>query len=95
MTPLLSRTRAQPCLGVFQDSRHPGQSESELLRPQMRLATSERSFNESYPRSFLRTGSDTCVNLICVGTSDEFPPEVAPDEGGRKRAREDEISSSE
>lgn len=56
-------------------SRIPGQNESGV-HPQMRLAASERSFNESYPRLFSRSGPDTCVNLIYAETSDEFPPEV-------------------
>lgn len=56
------------------------------VHPQMRLAASERSFNESYPRSFSRSCPDTCVNLIYAGTSDEFPPEVTR-RGGEKSAR--------
>jgi len=56
------------------------------IHQQMRLAASERSFNESYPLSFSRSDSDTCVNLIYAGTSDEFPPEIAR-WGGEKSAR--------
>ncbi|KAM0724837.1 hypothetical protein ACS0PU_009221 [Formica fusca] len=49
---------------------HLEQDESGVC-PQMRLATSKRSFNESYPLSILRSSPDTCVNLICIGTSEE------------------------
>lgn len=55
-------------------------------RPQMRLAASERSFNESYPLSISHSSPDTCVNLIRAGTSDEFSPEVTR-ESGEKCAR--------
>lgn len=66
-------------------SRIPEQDERGV-HPQMRLATSERSFNESYSRAFSCNGSDTCVNLIYAGTSDEFPPEVTR-RSGEKSAR--------
>lgn len=38
---------------------------------------------------------DTCVNLICVGTSDEFPSEMAPGRRWEKKACEDEISGKQ
>lgn len=74
----MSDTNMSRSFPGFQE--HLDQDESGVC-PQMRLAASERGFNESYPLSISRSSPDTCVNLICTGTSDEFSPEVTRESG--------------